>query len=230
MKQPHILVVDDDQEIRNLLKHHLGKSDMIPFEADSGIEAVNVLEANDIDLIILDLMMDHINGWELLHRLQATASLIPVIVLSARQLESDKIEALGLGADDYVTKPFSPGELVARVQAHLRRYTHTVQNNTITCGIFTYDCSSLRLHKPDGVVSVSPLEGAMLELFMRQPDRVFTKEEVFKQVWKLDQFDANTVNVYINYLRKKLEDDPSKPQYIQTIWGIGYRFTGGASQ
>lgn len=226
MHQHHILIVDDDQDIRQLLNHHLKKSGMLPYQAATGKEAIQLLEQQKIDLIILDLMMDEMDGWEVLEQLKVSQLQIPVIVLSARQLISDKIETLGLGADDYMTKPFSPGELIARVQVQLRRFHRTVLSQEITAGNFTYNNSTYQLQKPDGNVSLSPLEGAMLELFMRSPGRVFTKEELFKEVWKLDQFDANLVNVYINYLRRKLEDNPSKPRYIQTIWGIGYRFTG----
>lgn len=226
MENHCILIVDDDQEIRHLLNHHLQKAGMMPFEAAGGREAIQILEQQAIDLIVLDLMMDDLSGKELLQYLKAQGIEIPVIVLSARQLEEDKIDTLRSGADDYVTKPFSPRELIARIQANLRRYKPMRQNGKISCGEFTYDVTALRLSRPSGNVALTPIEGALLELFLREPGRVFTKEELFKAVWKLDQFDANLVNVYINHLRKKLEEDPSKPRYIETIWGIGYRFSG----
>jgi len=229
MEHRRIMIVDDDEEIRHLLIHHLQKARMIPFEAAGGREAIRILEYQEIDLIVLDLMMDDLSGWALLDHLQTTGVSIPVIVLSARQLESDKIETLGAGADDFVTKPFSPGELIARIKANLRRYKPAWNNTIVSCGDFTYDTAAMRLRGPAGHARLTPIEGALLELFMREAGRVFTKEELFKAVWKLDQFDANLVNVYINHLRKKLENDPSNPRYIQTIWGIGYRFTGGAS-
>ena len=224
-----ILVVDDDREIRQLLNHHLHKAGMIPYEATGGREAIRILKQHEIDLIVLDLMMDDLNGKELLKYLDAQGIEIPVIMLSARQLEEDKIDTLGSGADDYVTKPFSPRELIARIQANLRRYKPTRQSDTISCGEFVYDVAASRLSIPSGNVSLTPIEGALMELFLREPGRVYTKEELFKAVWKLDQFDANMVNVYINHLRKKLEEDPSKPRHIETIWGIGYRFSGEVS-
>ncbi len=229
MENNRILVVDDDREIRQLLNHHLHKVGMIPFEAAGGLEAIRFLEQHSIDLIVLDLMMDDLDGKELLAYLKAEGIEIPVIVLSARLFEESKIETLELGADDYVTKPFSPRELIARIQANLRRYKPLRQNNQISCGEFTYDVTALRLNKPAGHVSLTPIEGALLELFLREPGHVYTKEELFKSVWKLDQFDANLVNVYINHLRKKLEEDPSNPQHIETVWGIGYRFIGEGS-
>lgn len=229
MKNAHILVVDNEEEIRQLLKLHLHNAEMHAYEAASGQDAVSILEHYSIDLILLDLMMENMNGWEVLRYIRAKQLHTAVIILSARQLESDKIETLGLGADDYVTKPFSPGELVARIQATLRRVNPSLQGTLISCGSLIYDRAVQQLTKPSGTVSLSPIEGILLELLMRQPGRVFTKEEIFKQVWKLDQADANSVNVYINYLRKKIEEDPANPRYIQTIRGIGYRFVEGES-
>lgn len=224
-----ILVVDDDREIRQLLNHHLHKVGMTPYEAAGGREAIQILEQHDIDLIVLDLMMDDLSGKELLAHLQAQEIEIPVIVLSARQLIADKVDTLGSGADDYMTKPFSPKELIARIQANLRRYKPMRSSDKISCGELVLDMAALRLSVPSGIISLTPIEGALLELFLREPGRVYTKEELFKAVWKLDRFDANMVNVYINHLRRKMEEDPSKPRFIETIWGIGYRFSGEGS-
>ena len=224
MKVPQILIVDNEIEIRQLLRLHLQSAGMNAHEAGSGLDALAILKNYVIDLIILDLMMEDMNGWEVLRYMQDNHIGTPVIVLSARHLETDKIETLGLGADDYVTKPFSPGELIARIQATLRRVKPGSQGTLISCGQFVYDNATQELKKPSGTISLSPIEGVLLELLMRYPGRVFSKEEIFRDVWKLDQFNANSVNVYINHLRKKIEEDPSSPQYIQTIRGVGYRF------
>lgn len=223
----HILIVENEPEIRELIALHLNNSGMDTFEASSGREAVSILKQQTIDLILLDLMMEDMNGWELLRYLKANLLDMPVIVLSARRMESDKIETLDLGADDYVTKPFSFGELVARVQANLRRYKPNAGESKLKCGDLVYDTAAQMVEKPSGFVSLSPIEGDLLELFMRHPGRVFTKVEIYKHVWKLEQFDDKAVIVYINLLRKKIEDDPSHPHFIQTIRGIGYRFVEG---
>lgn len=226
MENYRILIVDNEEELRQLLRLHLLNAGMTCLEAASGRDALAVLEHYTVDLVILDLMMEDMDGWEVLRRMQEHRFDMPVIVLSARRLESDKIETLGLGADDYVTKPFSPGELIARIQANLRRIKPGLQNNLLSCGELVYDCTTQQLQKPTGTVVLSPIEGVMMELFMREPGRVFTKEEIYRNVWKLDQIDPNSVIVYINYLRKKIEDDPANPKYIQTIRGLGYRIMG----
>lgn len=227
MEQPQILIVDNEPEIRHLLGLHLRQAGMHTLEASSGREALSMMERHAVDLLLLDLMMEDVNGWEVLRAMQSRPLAPPVIVLSARHLESDKIETLGLGADDYVTKPFSPGELVARIQAMLRRCQPGYKGTH--CGGLVYDKTAQELRKPTGTVALSPIEGDMLELLMNAPGRVFTKEQIFRHVWKLDHYDENSVKVYINLLRKKIEEDPSQPQYIRTVRGIGYRFAGGAS-
>ena len=226
---PRILIVDNEPEIVQLVKLHLRNAQMNTSEADSGRDAISILEHYTIDLVVLDLMMDNMNGWEVLQYMRSRQLDTPVIILSARDLEQDKIETLGLGADDYVTKPFSPAELAARIKALLRRYKPTMYGNRIICGNLIYDRTVQQIEKPTGNVSLSPIEGVMLELIMHQPGRVFTKEEIYKHVWKLDQFDPNSVNVYINFLRKKIEADPANPRYIETIRGVGYRFVEGTA-
>jgi len=228
MENTTILIVDNEQELRQLLQLHLRRAGMKSLEAASGRDALAILEHYPVDLVILDLMMEDMNGWEVLRHMRGHASEIPVIVLSARHLDSDKIDTLELGADDYVTKPFSPGELIARIKANLRRVKSGKQQTRLTCGNLVYDRTTQELHKPSGTVVLSPIEGVMLELFMKEPGRVYTKEEIYRNVWKLDQIDGNSVTVYINFLRKKIEEDPANPQYIQTIRGVGYRIVGEA--
>lgn len=224
MENPHVLVVDNEAEIRRLVNHHLTNAQIHVSEAESGRDAISIMEHYTVDLIVLDLMMENVNGWETLQYMRSRQLDIPVIILSARHMEKDKVESLELGADDYVTKPFSPVELVARIKALLRRYKPALRGNRINCGDLVFDRTVCQVEKPTGVIRLSPIEGIMLELLMRQPGKVFTKEEIFKYVWKMERYDANSVNVYINFLRKKIEEDPANPRYIQTIRGIGYRF------
>lgn len=224
MENPHVLVVDNEPEIRRLVDHHLTNAQIHVSEAESGRDAISIIEHYTIDLIVLDLMMENMNGWETLHYMRSRQLDIPVIILSARHMEKDKVETLDLGADDYMTKPFSPVELVARIKALLRRYKPALRGNRISCGDLVYDRTVCQVEKPTGIIRLSPIEGILLELLMRQPGKVFTKEEIFKYVWKLERYDANSVNVYINFLRKKIEEDPANPRYIQTIRGVGYRF------
>ncbi|WP_010276626.1 response regulator transcription factor [Paenibacillus senegalensis] len=229
MEGQKILVVDNEEEIRDILKLHLENASMQVFEADSGQCALSILSQEPIDLIVLDLMMEQMDGWGVLKYMKQHQLRTPVIVLSARQLESDKIETLGLGADDYVTKPFSPGELIARIQAILRRSKPDLRIKQFKLGSSIFDVEGSFIQSSSGTTPLSPIEGAMLELFLQNPGKVFTHKEIFREVWKLDHADNNSVKVYVNYLRKKIGDDPAKPKYIQTIRGIGYRFMGDPS-
>ncbi|MCM3716368.1 response regulator transcription factor [Halalkalibacter oceani] len=224
MTSQNILVVDNEEEIRDILKLHLENAGMQVIEAESGQQALSVLERSSIDLIVLDLMMEHMDGWEVLNHLTQHGLKTPVIVLSARQLEADKIETLGLGADDYVTKPFSPGELIARIQAILRRSNPALRIKRFKLGEAIFDVEGSYIQKRAKKTYLSPIEAALLELFLQNPGKVFTPREILRQVWKLDHGDNNPVKVYVNYLRKKIEDNPAEPQYIQTIRGLGYRF------
>lgn len=226
METQKILVVDNEEEIRDILKLHLENAAMRVFEANSGQQALDILHQESIDLIVLDLMMGQMDGWEVLQYMQQHQLKTPVIVLSARRLESDKIETLGMGADDYMTKPFSPGELIARIEAILRRSKPELRIKQFKLGTILFNVEGSYIQNDDEFIPLSPIECAMLELFLQNPGRVFTHKEIFKEVWKLDHTDNNSVKVYVNYLRKKIGDDPAKPQYIQTIRGIGYRFMG----
>lgn len=224
MENPHILVVDNEADIRKLVKLHLRKEQMEVIDAASGADAIAILKQHPIDLMVLDIMMEPMSGWDVLEYVRSKSFDMPVIVLSARHPVNDKIKMLKLGADDYLTKPFSLGELTARIQALLRRYNPSAKTDKVKCGSFIYDRTTQLLEKPSGTASLTPIEGLMLELFMNHPGQVITKENLFKYIWKHDQFDPNSLNVYINFLRKKIEKDPSNPNLIQTIHGVGYRF------
>lgn len=213
-------------EIRQLLRLHITHAKMNVFEAESGREAVELLKKQAIDLILLDLMMEEMNGQEVLRHIHDNNIQIPVIVLSAKQQEADKLETFSLGADDYVTKPFSPKELIARIHATLRRLKPILQPPIIQIGKFQYDRESQHLIISGVNVSLSPIEAALFELFIQKIGQVITHEEIFHHVWKINATDRNAVKVYINHLRKKMEEDPQQPKYIETIRGIGYRLVG----
>ncbi len=223
-----ILIVDDEVDIRQLIRLHIERVGMQAVEAESGREAIALLQSCSFDLIILDLMMDDHNGFEVLKYLHENQLDMPVIVLSARTQVQDKIITLGLGADDYVTKPFSPLELIARIQANIRRYhpkkkypTKTLKFDDIVLNLDTYllECYG-SIHR------LTSLEFELLHLFMLNPDRVLTKKEIYRHIWKHDHYDENNLRVYINRLRKLLDSPSSPGRHFQAIRGIGYRFSG----
>ncbi|MEG0439238.1 response regulator transcription factor [Solibacillus cecembensis] len=221
-------MVDNEPEIRQLIRIHLEQAQLKVIEANSGRQAVQCLQENNIELLILDLMMEDGNGFEVLHYLRDVNAGPLVIVLSARQDVEDKILTLGLGADDYVTKPFSPIELVARVQAQLRRNRphSTYPVKVIRLNKFELDIDNYILRNDGMLFHVTPVECRLLEFFMQNPDRVLTKREIYKHVWNHENFDANNLSVFISKLRSILEPTKDSPHYIQSIRGIGYRFSG----
>lgn len=227
MNNAQILIIDDDPDIRRLIRIHLQDVVMKVEEAENGQEAISHLRSARFDLMLLDLMMDDMNGLDILRFVRSKRIETPVIVISAITEIDKKIEALGLGADDYVTKPFTPSELVARVIANIRRSRQTLtmlNKDHIQAGKMTLDMKAQTLEKNNMIFPLSQTECELLSLFMGHPGHTFTKEEIYQAVWKHDQFDANNLSVYINFLRKKIEDNPSSPKYIQTVRGIGYRF------
>lgn len=197
-------------------------------EAVSGRQAVQLIQENDIGLVILDLMMDDGNGFEVLHFLRETNAGPLVIVLSARQGVQDKVLTLGLGADDYVTKPFSPMELVARVQAQLRRHRpfSTYPAKILRLNHLELDIDNYMFRNHGKLFHVTPVECRLLAFFMQNPDRVLTKRELYKQVWNHENFDDNNLSVYISKLRGILQQGKDSPHYLHSIRGIGYRFSG----
>lgn len=228
----NILIVEDDREIHELLVTCLQKENYQTVSAYEGEAALERLKHTEFDLIILDLMIPKIDGYEVLRRIREKHS-IPVLILSAKGEESDKMIGLGLGADDYVSKPFGLGELMARVRAILRRYLYLNQNpiedvpEIVSHGdlIVNYDTYEVII----GIrkVTLTAKEFKILRLFMSRPSQVFTKSQIYQAIWKEDFLsDGNTVMVHIRRLRIKIESDPSQPQYIQTIWGIGYKLGG----
>lgn len=220
--------MDDEPDIRKLIRMHLEQANLSVIEASSGQQAIQLLQKNNIELMILDLMMDDGTGFEVLHHLQEATATPVVIALSARREIQDKILTLGLGADDYVTKPFSPMELVARVQAQLRRHNSPSFHPAkfLRLNKFVLDIENYVLQNDGKSFPVTPVECRLLELFMQNPDRVLSKREIYKQVWNHENFDNNNLSVYISKLRSILEPTEDSPHYLHSIRGIGYRFSG----
>jgi len=223
-----ILIVDDEQDIRTLIRIHLERTDLEIIEAQSGQQAIERIREHSIHLMILDLMMDDGNGFEVLHYLREIKSKMLVIALSARRELQDKVDTLGLGAVDYITKPFSPIELVARVQAQLRRYSSDAshQSNFIRLNNLVLDVNNLVLHNGDVRHPLTAIECGLLQLFMTNPDRTLTRREIYQHIWKHENYDTNNLSVFINRLRTMLDDTPHSPPHINTVRGIGYRFSG----
>lgn len=225
-----ILIIEDDQVIAEVEKDYLESNGYKVEIATSGDIGLKKALGEDYDLIILDLMLPNIDGFEICKNIRNEKN-IPILMVSAKKEEIDKIRGLGLGADDYLTKPFSVGELVARVKAHLTRYDRLTTDHLINKkdeiqihGI-RIDKMSRKVFVNEKEISLTSKEYDLLMFLAIHPNRVFTKDELFEKIWGLDAIGDNaTVTVYIGKLREKMENDPSKPQYIETIWGVGYRF------
>ncbi|WP_044639921.1 response regulator transcription factor [Risungbinella massiliensis] len=225
-----ILIVDDEPDIVDLLKLFLEKEYVI-LEASNGQEAIHLFAQASIDIAIIDIMMPHIDGFELLQWIRKHSKL-PVIILSARNQDMDKIVGLGLGADDFISKPFNPLEVVARIQAQLRR-TYEFNEPLLvqpsaretSVGDLTLDHDACLLYKRGKVITLSAIEYKLLKLFMDKPGRIFTKKQIFENVWSYQYLaDDNTIMVQISRLRDKIEDSPRVPTYLITVRGLGYRF------
>lgn len=225
----NILVAEDEKDVRNLLKISLIQQGFNVICAKDGIEALDIIKKNKIDLGILDVMMPRLDGFNLLKKVRESST-FPVIFLTARGEEYDKVIGLGLGADDYLVKPFSMMELIARVNAQLRRATEYMNQNqstskTITFGELTLDTNAYSICKNGKLLDLSTKEYLLLVHFMKHPNRVFTKKQLYREVWDDDYyFDDNTVMVHISHIRNKIESDAKNPSYIKTIRGIGYKF------
>ncbi|EEK52716.1 response regulator transcription factor [Bacillus cereus ATCC 10876] len=232
MKDIRILIADDDKEIRNLLKIYLERELYMVDTAINGEEALHLFNQNKYNLVILDLMMPKIDGIEVCKKLRDKTN-IPILMLTAKDHEVDKILGLSIGADDYITKPFSIHEVIARVKALMRRFLVLGSNNTVqekTTLSFkglTINLNTYTVHTNKEEISLTGKELELLKFFTSNPGQVFTKTQLFRNVWDDNYIeDDNTVMVHIRKLRKKIEIDPSNPKFIQTIWGIGYKFVG----
>jgi DNA-binding response OmpR family regulator len=221
-----ILIIEDDPEIAALERDYLQMSGFETVLAENGIQGLEYAKA--ADLVVLDIMLPGIDGFEVLKELRGSSD-IPVILLSARSEDIDKIRGLGMGADDYIQKPFSPGELVARVRAHLSRYerltSKTAAKPKLAVRGLEVDREDRRVYVHGKECSLTPKEFDILLFMMENPNRVFSKDDLFERVWGLEAFgDSDTVVVHVRRLREKIEADPQNPQYVETVWGAGYRF------
>ncbi len=224
-----ILIVEDEVAIADLEKDYLELSGFeVEIENDGNLGLKRSLE-EDFDLIILDLMLPGTDGFEICRQIRIRKN-VPVIMVSAKKDDIDKIRGLGLGADDYMTKPFSPSELVARVKAHLARYERLVNSNVQANDIveirgIKIDKTARRVWIDGEEKTFTTKEFDLLTFLAQNPNHVFTKEELFKEIWDMESIgDIATVTVHIKKIREKIEKQSSKPQYIETIWGVGYRF------
>ncbi|MFO7294709.1 MAG: response regulator transcription factor [Clostridia bacterium] len=233
MQKGTVLVVDDEREIAELVRDYLELDGFNVILAFDGQEALEKYQKYQPDVAILDIMLPKLDGMEVCKAIRAKSA-IPIIMLSAKKSDADKILSLGLGADDYVTKPFSPKELVARVKAQLRRYRQFTyaprKAEVLSFHDLLIDLSGHTVYVKGQPVSLSTKEFEILSFLALHPNQVFTREEIFKHVWGYNEYgDINTVTVHISKIREKIEEDPSNPVYIQTVWGVGYKFTGGSA-
>lgn len=222
----NILIAEDEKDIRNLLELHLSKEGFNAFLASDGKEALYILENNKIDLAVLDIMMPNLDGIGVLKELRKSST-IPVIFLTAKAQDADKILGLGLGADDYMVKPFSPIELIARIQAQLRRYykySPTTTSSKISYGELILDKDCCLIYKNKKPIELNAKEYKILELLMENIGKVYTKKQLYETVWGDVYYgDDNTIMVHISHIRDKIEDIPKSPKYLKTIRGIGYK-------
>ena len=223
MHEQWVLITDDDEAVLTLLYKVIRSNGLQADTAASGEEALKRLEEKEYDLLILDINMQGIDGFKVIEKIRARGLQLPIIVVSARREDYDTVYGLNLGADDYVTKPFNPVILGAKVKALLRR-TASAAPNQITAGPFTYHTSSLRLFRGDEEIPLTGRENAMMKLFLDNPNRIFSKDMLYELVWGESIVDENAIMVYINRLRQKIEENPSEPRYIRTVRGIGYKF------
>ncbi|MEK5330377.1 response regulator transcription factor [Lysinibacillus sp. FSL W8-0992] len=229
--QKHILLVEDDEDIREMVDKFLTMEGFAVTSVTNGEEAVQICLSKTFDLVILDIMMPKLDGLEVLKIIREKEAL-PIIMMSAKDSDVDKALGLGLGADDYIAKPFSMLEFSARVKAAIRRatqYSSSMEETkvTLTIGNLVIDIVNFSVEKDQQQVKLTSKEFAILKLFITNRNRVFTKQQIYQLIWNDEYYgDENIINVHIRRLREKIEDDPSNPKYIKTLWGIGYKLEG----
>lgn len=226
----NLLICDDDRDIRNALKIYLSGEGYKIYEAENGSEALEIVAAEEIHLILMDIMMPKMDGVSATMKLRENSN-APVIFLTAKSEDNDKIFGLTAGADDYITKPFNPMEVIARVKAQLRRYAYfggmEKKEDTISVGGIELDESGKSVTLNGEPVSLTPTEYDILELFIKNPGKVFSSKEIYSAVWSSDPLGAEgTIAVHIRHLREKIEIDPANPRYLKVVWGKGYKLEG----
>lgn len=219
----NILIVDDERLIVKGLKHSLEQQGYNVFAAYDGNEATRIIASEKIEFIILDLMLPDTDGMMLCKKIREKSN-IPILMLSAKDGDYDKILGFEYGADDYMTKPFNTLELIARIKAIFKRMEIKQNNNILLQGDLIINLDERRVNKKDNKIDLTQKEFDMLYLMAKNPGRVYTREEIFRQVWGEEAFDVRTIDVHIKNIREKIEDDAKNPQYIITKWGVGYYF------
>lgn len=227
----HILICDDEKDIVNALKIYLADSNYTFFEANNGAEAVRMVKENTIHLVLMDIMMPEMDGIEAMVRIREFSN-VPVILLTAKSEDSDMILGLNVGADDYITKPFQPMEVCARVRSQLRRYMQlgsgVTKESTLVIGGIELNDDTKQVSLDGELVNLTPTEYAILKLFMEHPGRVFSPKEIYEKVWNdLAYGSEGTVAVHIRHLREKIEINPAEPRYLKVVWGQGYKIEKG---
>ncbi len=224
----HILVCDDERDIVSAIRIYLTGEGYDVLEAFSGAQALDIVRQKQVDLVLMDIMMPEMDGLTAVAKLREISN-VPVLFLSAKSEDTDKILGLNVGADDYITKPFNPVELCARVRSHLRRYMQLggapqEKDTILRVGNISLDDTSKSVTLDGEPVSLTPLEYSILKLLMESPGKVFSSDEIYQAVWNDTPYGANaTVAVHIRHLREKLEIDPANPRYLKVLWGHGYK-------
>ncbi len=224
----NILVVDDEREITDAIEIYLTNQNYKVLKAYNGKEALDIFDKEDIHLIIMDIMMPVLDGADATMKIRQKST-VPIIMLSAKSEDMDKILGLNIGADDYVTKPFNPLELIARVNSNIRRYmsyssTVTKKENVITIGSIELNDECKEVSVDGEAIKATPLEYKIIHLLMNNPNKVFSIQEIYEKVWEEPAYNADTVTVHIRRIREKIEIDPKNPKYLKVVWGIGYKF------
>ena len=230
MEMNHVLVVEDDKEIREGVEIYLKSQGYEVFQAADGVEGLEVIEKEDIHLAIVDIMMPRMDGISMVVKLREKYD-FPVIFLSAKSEDVDKIMGLNMGADDYVTKPFTPMELLARVNSQLRRYRRFMErlgdkeeNSRIhTIGGLEINEDNVEVTVDGEPVKMTPIEYKILLLLMKNPGRVFSAEEIYERVWNERAINTDTIMVHVRNIREKIEVNPREPKYLKVVWGVGYK-------
>lgn len=226
----NILIVEDEKEIAAAIEVYLKNQNYNVFKAYNGIEALEIFERQEIHLILMDIMMPGMDGIQATVKIRETSN-VAIIFLSAKSEDMDKILGLNIGGDDYITKPFNPLELLARVNSCLRRYTSysntlAALDNVIKIGGIELNDASKEVLVDGESIKITPLEYKILHLLMRNPNKVFSIEEIYEKVWNEPAYNPDTVTVHIRRIREKIEINPKEPKYLKVVWGIGYKFEG----
>lgn len=231
MAEEHVLIVDDDPVVRKVLRRVLVSNGFCPSEAASGEEALEITRQQTFDLIILDVIMGEMDGFEAVQKLRGDGNRTPIIILSGRTEDYNTLYGLDIGADDYITKPFNPVLLGAKVKALIRRNKTAEEGGKgiLRLGPFAYHSETMKLFKNNEEIPLSSKENQMMKLFISKPNQIFSKEQLYSLIWGDTIVDTNAVMVYISHLRNKIEDNPKNPVYLKTAWGMGYQLVAGAS-